>query len=137
MSSSVTTSSAFTGQSEARFVSLTTYRKSGEPVSTPVWIGRDGDALIVTTPQGSGKVKRLRHDPRVELRPCSRRGHVEDGVEAVSGVAEILTDHTVVERLTNIFRAKYGFEYPLFMGIERLLKRGRKEERFILRITPA
>lgn len=39
---------------DERFVSLTTFRKSGEPVSTAVWIGRDGDAVIVITPEASG-----------------------------------------------------------------------------------
>jgi hypothetical protein len=43
-----------------RFVSLTTFRRDGTPVATPVWIARDGDALVVTTPADSGKVKRLR-----------------------------------------------------------------------------
>lgn len=131
------TESAFTGQSEERFVSLTTYRETGEPVSTPVWVGRDRDALVVTTPKASGKVKRIRNDPRVEMRPCSRTGKVKEGAEPVAGVAEILTDSGTVERLTNIFRDKYGLEYPIFMGIERLVQRGRKEERLILRITPA
>ena len=57
---------------DERFVSLTTFRRSGQPVSTPVWVGRDGDALVVLTPSGSGKVKRLRADPRVEVQACGR-----------------------------------------------------------------
>ena len=52
---------------EHRFVSLTTFRRSGTPVSTPVWVGRHGDGLVVLTPVGSGKVTRLRSDPRVVL----------------------------------------------------------------------
>ena len=70
------TDSAFAALGDEWFLSLTTFRKSGERVSTPVWIGRDGDALIVTTPQASGKVKRLRNSPRVEVRPCNRMGRV-------------------------------------------------------------
>lgn len=57
--------------SGARFVSLTTFRRSDVAVSTPAWIVRDGDALRVTTPGDSGKLKRLRNDARVELRPCA------------------------------------------------------------------
>src|SRR5688500_10157693 len=74
---------------DERFVSLTTFRRSGQPVSTPVWVGRDGDALIVLTPAGSGKVKRLRHEARVEVRPCGRFGAVADGVVPVEGTAEL------------------------------------------------
>ena len=65
------------------FVSLTTFRRTGASVATPVWIAPDGDVLVVTTPVESGKVKRLRPDPRVELRPCSRRGAVADGASAM------------------------------------------------------
>ena len=119
-----------------RFVSLTTFRRSGERVSTPVWVGRDDDALVVTTPEVSGKVKRLRNDPRVELRPCGRTGRVKDGAETVFGVAEVLADEESQERLTGIIRRKYGIEYRVVLGIERLLKSGR-EARVILRITPA
>jgi uncharacterized protein len=47
----------------AQFVSLTTFRPSGAPVATPVWVARDGDALVVTTAVDTGKLRRLRHDP--------------------------------------------------------------------------
>ena len=59
-----------------RFVSLTTFRRNGEGVATPVWVARDGDALVVITPEGTGKLRRLRRDDRVTLRPCDRRGRV-------------------------------------------------------------
>ena len=127
---------SFSALGGERFVSLTTFRRSGERVSTPVWVGRDDDALVVTTPEASGKVKRLRNDPRVELRPCGRMGRVEDGAETVSGVAEVLTDGESQERLTGVIRRKYGIEYRVVLGIERLVKSG-QEARVILRITPA
>ena len=130
-----TPAAPFTALGGERFVSLTTFRRSGERVSTPVWVGRDDDALVVTTPEASGKVKRLRNDPRVELRPCGRMGRVEDGAETVSGVAEVLTDGESQERLTGVIRRKYGIEYRVVLGLERLVKSGR-EARVILRITP-
>ena len=51
------TETTFDDLADEKFVSLTTFRKNGVGVPTPVWIGRDGDALVVTTPVGSGKVK--------------------------------------------------------------------------------
>ena len=122
---------------DERFVSLTTFRRSGERVSTPVWVGRDGDALVGTTPQASGKVKRIRNSPRVELCSCSRMGHVKDGAETVAGVAEIVTDENARQHLTGIIRGKYGLEYRVVMGIERLLGKPGDENRVILRITHA
>jgi PPOX class probable F420-dependent enzyme len=119
---------------DERFVSLTTFRKTGEGVPTPVWIARDGDALIVTTPDGTGKVKRLRNDDRVELRPSDRMGKVADGAPIVAGHAEIVdTDEARVSQ-ERVFLAKYRLEYRIFMFIERLGKKGKKK-RVSLRIT--
>ena len=128
--------SAFAALGNEQFLSLTTFRRSGERVSTPMWVARDGDALVMFTPQASGKVKRLRNSPRVELRPCDRFGRVKDGVEPVAGMAEVLTDEDSRERATGIIRRKYGLGYRVVMGIERLIKFG-QEKRVILRITRA
>jgi PPOX class probable F420-dependent enzyme len=122
---------------DERFVSLTTFRTSGEPVSTPVWIAAHGDALVVTTPAGSGKVKRLRTNPKVQLRPCDRRGRVDESAPAVTGVAKVIIDPATVTQLTTPIRKKYGLEYKLIMTIERLIQRGRPRDRHILLITPA
>jgi len=119
---------------DERFVSLTTFRRSGEAVSTPVWVGRDGDALVVTTPRDSGKVKRLRSDDRVELRPCSRSGRIADGVAPLAGRADIVTDAGERDRLTAAIRRKYAVEYRVVMALERLSRSGRRV-RVILRIT--
>ncbi|QWT24735.1 PPOX class F420-dependent oxidoreductase [Subtercola sp. PAMC28395] len=120
--------------SDEAFVSLTTFRKTGAPVSTPVWIARYGNYLVVTTPAESGKVKRLRNNGQVELRPCDRMGKVKPGARAVEGVAGILADTESVERISAVFARKYRLEYRIFMLIERLGKSGRKP-RVILRIT--
>jgi PPOX class probable F420-dependent enzyme len=124
--------------SGARFVSLTTFRGSGERVSTPVWIGRDGDALVVLTPAGSGKARRLRRDPRVELAPCGRFGKVEAGVVPIAGTAEVREAPADVERARATIRATYPIESRLVLGIERLIERLRgrpRTERLALLIT--
>ena len=127
---------AFALLGDQRFVSLTTFRRSGEPVSTPVWVGRDGDALVVTTPKTSGKVKRIRNIQRVEVRPCNRMGRVEEGTQSVAGVARLLIDDEDRKRLTEVIRRKYKFEYRVVMGIERLARSGRRT-RVIIAITAA
>jgi len=132
----MTRASDFSAIGDEHFVSLTTFRKSGEAVSTPVWIARDGDDLVVTTPEMSGKVKRLRNSPRVELRPCDRMGKVKEGALLVAGNAVIESGDDVTARLNDIFLAKFRAEYRIFMFIERLGKHGKKD-RVLLRITPA
>jgi PPOX class probable F420-dependent enzyme len=116
---------------DEHFVSLTTFRKSGERVSTPVWIARDGDALLVTTPDDTGKVKRIRNNPRVELQPSGRMGQTNPEDTVVLGVAEILPDS---EYRSGLFSRKHPLEYRIFMFIESRGKAGKKP-RVMLRIT--
>jgi PPOX class probable F420-dependent enzyme len=123
---------------DSRFVSLTTFRRSGEAVSTPVWVGRDGASLVVLTPAGSGKVQRLRTDPRVEIRPCGRFGKVADGVLPVAGTAELREGPHDVEQARATIRATYPLESRIVLGIERLVERLRgrpRTERLALLIT--
>ena len=117
-----------------RFVSLTTYRRNGDGVATPVWVARDGEALIVLTPEASYKVGRIRRDPRVRLTPSSRTGRVKDTGPAVDGTAEIVAGPAETQRQRDLIRRKYGWEYRVTMVIERLLARQQKP-RVILRIS--
>ncbi|MEZ0446315.1 PPOX class F420-dependent oxidoreductase [Cellulomonas sp. ICMP 17802] len=126
----------FDALADEGFISLTTFRKTGVGVPTTVWVGRDGDALLVTTPRGSGKVKRLGRDPRVELTPSSRFGKVDDDAPTVTGVAEVLDDDAARERCNAVMVEKYGLEYRVMMGIEKLGRKG-DDNRVIVRITPA
>jgi uncharacterized protein len=55
-------------------VLLTSYRRDGTPVATPVSLAVDGDRGFVRSPGTAWKVKRIRRDPRVEIAPCTPRG---------------------------------------------------------------
>ena len=59
-----------------KYISLTTVRKNGTKVATPVWFGEDSDKLYVMTRSTMGKVKRIRNNPLVEVAPCTMRGKV-------------------------------------------------------------
>ncbi len=121
---------------KARYVSLTTFRKSGEPVSTPMWVGADTDGtLIISTHADSWKVKRLMNDPRVELRPSTVGGVVRPDAVVVTGTAELIFDDEQREHFAAIIRRKYGVQQRLLGWVESLRK-GRAVHRVILRITP-
>ena len=130
-------SNSTTALSEQRFVSLTTFKRNGEGVSAPMWIGRDGADLFVWTAADSWKVKRVRNNPRVQLAPSSRFGKVRDGVVPVDGIAEVLTHPATVNRLQSEIRSKYGLEYYLVRLIERIAAGGRNKPRVILRVAVA
>ncbi|MEE2035283.1 PPOX class F420-dependent oxidoreductase [Rhodococcus chondri] len=81
---------SFADLAAASYVLLTTYRKDGTPVATPVWAVADGNRLLVWTATGSHKITRLRRDPRVTLAVCDARGRPRS--LAVEGSAAILDD---------------------------------------------
>ncbi|MFF0149740.1 PPOX class F420-dependent oxidoreductase [Micromonospora sp. NPDC005203] len=60
--------------SAEKYLLLTTFRKDGRAVPTPVWAVRDGEALAVWTGADSGKVKRIRNNGQVTVAPCDVRG---------------------------------------------------------------
>lgn len=49
------------------FAHLATLMPDGSPQSAPVWVGRDGDRILVCTGEGSLKARNTRRDPRVAL----------------------------------------------------------------------
>ena len=90
-----------------KYVSFTTFRRDGRPVSTPVWIASLADGRVgFTTDATVGKVKRLRNNPAVALRPCSVRGKVVEGAPEVSGRGVIVTG-AEYDELWQAVRRKY------------------------------
>lgn len=91
---------------KGKYLSLTTFRKDGSAVATPVWLVREGDALLVITQGSSAKVRRIRNDPHVLLAPCDARGRMKG--EQVAGLAALQNpDETV--RIAALIRKRYGF----------------------------
>ncbi len=89
----------------APYVRVTTYRKDGRAVPTPVWVVRDGDALAIWTVRDSGKVKRVRRDGGVMVGPCDLRGNLTG--DEVPGHASIL-DAAGTARVRTLLKRKYG-----------------------------
>jgi PPOX class probable F420-dependent enzyme len=121
---------------ESDFIQLTTFRRTGEAVPTPVWVVPDGDRLAVFTPAGTGKLKRVRHTPRVTVAQCSRRGTVPEGAVRVEAHAASTADPTEVGRVTTLLKRKYGLQFRLFMLVEKVLARGERR-REVIHLHPA
>jgi uncharacterized protein len=117
-----------------KFVSLTTFKRDGQPVATPMWIARDGDHLLAWTPADAWKVKRVGRDPRVQLAASSRTGKVSPGRPVFDGTARVLRDPETVARAESLIKGKYGLEFRIVTLIEAILARGRKP-RVVLAIT--
>jgi uncharacterized protein len=59
-----------------KYISLTTFRKNGAAIGTPVWFGEENNKLYVMTISTTGKVKRVRNNPQVRVAVCTMRGKV-------------------------------------------------------------
>jgi PPOX class probable F420-dependent enzyme len=76
-----------------KYVSLTTYRKNGVAVATPVWFGEEDNKLYVMTRSKFGKYKRIRNNPQVRVAPCTIRGKVTGPEFAATARILPIEDH--------------------------------------------
>jgi PPOX class probable F420-dependent enzyme len=111
-----------------KYLSLTTFRRDGTPVATPVWLVRDGEALLVITGAESGKARRLRAGSRALVAPCDMRGNPTG--ETVPATAELLGPEETARAASEITR-RYGLLGRLFMW------RSRHSERVGIRVQLA
>jgi PPOX class probable F420-dependent enzyme len=94
---------------DEKYMLLTTFRRDGTAVSTPVWVvGLDDGTIGFWTSSGSGKAKRLAHTNRVTVQPSNARGKVKEGTAPVDATAEVVTGPEF-ERIRERVKAKYGF----------------------------
>ncbi|MDC3376763.1 PPOX class F420-dependent oxidoreductase [Candidatus Nanopelagicales bacterium] len=103
-----------------KYLSLTTFKKDGSAVATPVWVARDGDELVVITDATSGKARRIRNNSSVRLAPCDMRGQVTGS--SVDGSAQ-LTDSTGTKSVAAQVKRKYGLAFSAIGWMEKLRRR--------------
>jgi PPOX class probable F420-dependent enzyme len=113
---------------DEKYVLLTTFRKRGDAVPSPVWIvGLPDGRAGFTTEDDSGKVKRIRNNPKVTLQACSVRGAVKADSPVVEATAEVVlgADADVVRAAV---RRKYSVMTKLLKVAELWRKLRRKPE---------
>ncbi|MET9504399.1 PPOX class F420-dependent oxidoreductase [Streptomyces sp. NPDC006259] len=88
-----------------KYLLITSYRKNGSGVATPVWVVRDGDSLGAWSAADSWKVKRIRARGDVMVGPCDARGNPTG--EQLPAHAEICDARTTARYRTLLAR-KYG-----------------------------
>jgi PPOX class probable F420-dependent enzyme len=96
----------FDAVSRAKYVLLTTFKRDGSAVATPVWAAAEDGGLLVWTPRNTGKVKRIRNSGRVTVAPCTMRGRPTGA--AVDATATLL-DAAGTARVQEAIGSKYGW----------------------------
>ncbi|WP_072691283.1 PPOX class F420-dependent oxidoreductase [Rhodococcus marinonascens] len=107
--------------SSAKYILLTTFRKDGSPVGTPLWAAADGDRLLMWTVTDSYKVKRIRRNPEVTIAPCDSRGKPK-GSEVPARA--VVLDAVETDHARDAIASKYGILGWLTMK-GSLLRRGK------------
>ncbi len=103
-----------------KYVLLTTFRRDGRAVPTPLWVVPDGTGLGFWTPAGTGKLKRIRNSGRVTVQPCDIRGNPSgEPIEAQARIGGAADKARVTEGL----KRKYGLVGRLSL-IGSRLRRG-------------
>ena len=125
--------SHFSNLENENYMSLTTTRKSGIAVPTPVWFAEKDGKLYVYTSPDSGKVKRIRHTTAVTVAPCTSNGTVTG--ESVAGIARILSD-AEGKMADQILNQKYGWQKRLFTLYVRIRNLGDRRLPAYLEISP-
>ena len=110
------TSPYFAPVLKARQILLTTFRKTGEGVATPVWFAERDGRLYLFTSALAGKVKRLRHTPRVTLAPCTFNGTVTG--PALEAQVRFIADRGEARRASRAIRRKYWVLEPALAAYE-------------------
>lgn len=105
------------------YIRLTTFRKSGKAVPTPIWFTADDSSLYVWTPRDSGKVKRIRAGSPVELVASDFGGKNTHGPR-FTGKAQLMDDPGS-ERVRRMIIGKYGI-VGFFSIYGSILRGGRK-----------
>ena len=113
-----------------KYMSIETYRRSGDGVPTPVWFVESGGALFLLTRGDSGKVKRLRHNKSVRVAPCRMDGEVTG--DWSPGEASFVESEEAVQEIKSLFDEKYGTLSRLTNVFSRL----QRKKRVFIKVIP-
>ena len=102
----------------AKYALLTTFRRDGTPVPTPVWFGIADGKLYARSEASVGKVKRIRADAHARVAPCTVRGKPLG--PATEATARVLDD-AEAQHAEAALQANYGLGRRIYeSGGERL-----------------
>ena len=109
-----------------RYLSVTSFKRDGTAVATPLWSVSDGKRLYAFTDLHSWKVRRIRRNPHVLVASCRVNGKLR--MEPVSARAEVLTADAELERVQRLLLNRYRISYRVVMLFYRLGRRLRGQQ---------
>jgi PPOX class probable F420-dependent enzyme len=104
-----------------KYLSVTSFKRDGNPVATPVWFVIENGRLLIYTGPDSFKAKRIRRNPAVQIAACNATGGLRG--DQMPGTAEFLpdseTDH-VMRLIKHKYRVDRVLKLPFYNFVQRL-----------------
>ncbi|MGW0554067.1 PPOX class F420-dependent oxidoreductase [Streptomyces sp. NPDC002926] len=110
---------------DAKYISVTTFRKDGTGVATPVWFAVESGEIFFWTRSDSWKVKRLRNNSHVVVTVCDVRGRIADGAPSAEGAARLL-DEVGMGTVRKLLARKYTWQFWLVDWPATIVRRGKR-----------
>lgn len=114
---------------QEQFINITTYKRDGTPVPTPVWFVLYDHRLVITTARSTGKVKRIRNKADVKVAPSTRMGKTT-GPEQ-DGKARI-AEQDISQPPYQALKRKYGLLFRIIMLIHKV----RRHDQVLIEVEP-
>ena len=109
-----------------RYLSVTSFKRDGTGVATPVWFVSDGSRLFAFTDLHSAKIRRIHRNPSVLVASCRPGGKLRR--QPVTARAEVLSAPADLERVQKLLLARYKISYRVVMFFYRLGRRLRGKQ---------
>ena len=113
---------------KAKYINIQTYKKTGQPISTPVWFIIKDNKIFFRTSHNSGKIKRIRNNNNVKFALCDIRGKIKG--EWYEGIAKIENDSD------NSILFQINKKYGLSSRLMKIFYKIKKIDIVILSIKP-
>ncbi len=126
----ITRISPFTSLKNASYLNLTTFRRSGEAVTTPLWFAEYEGVLYIQTFPTAGKLRRIDHTRQVRVAPCTLNGkalgpEMEGQARVVTGEQEILLAEVALSLKYGLTRRIYFAALSMYSRLWRRAPSGR------------
>ncbi|MGZ6669483.1 MAG: PPOX class F420-dependent oxidoreductase [Solirubrobacteraceae bacterium] len=109
-----------------RYLNVTSFKRDGTGVATPVWFVSDGSRLLAFTDLQSAKIRRIRRNPHILVASCRPWGKLRR--EPIGASAEVLTETADLERVRKLLLARYRISYRVVLLFYRLGRRLRGKQ---------
>ena len=103
---------------KAKYINVQTFKKNGQPISTPVWFIIKDNKIFFRTSKNSGKIKRIRNNNNIKFALCDIRGKING--EWFDGIAKIENDSNNV--ILSLINKKYGISSQLMKIFYKFMK---------------